>query len=227
MISEKLQALHRRINDAAARTGRDPKEVRLLAVSKTVGPEAVLEAARAGHRAFGENKVQEAVEKIEALRTHGLEWHFIGHLQKNKVKYIPGRFALVHSIDSLDLAERLARTCREQGVVTPVLIQVNVSGEDSKFGIPPGDLEPLLDRARALDGIDPVGLMTLPPFDPDPEKARPHFARLRELRDRLGGQPGLSLPHLSMGMSHDFEVAVEEGATWIRVGTLLFGPRPD
>ncbi len=225
MLSQNLNIIQERIQSAARRAGRDPVDVRLLAVSKTFGPESVREALVAGQYAFGENKVQEALDKIESLRDADIEWHFIGHLQKNKVKYIPGRFALVHSVDSLALAQKLDTESLHLGTVTPVLIQVNVSGEASKFGVAPEGVSELLTGIRACRGITVEGLMTLPPFDPDPEKARPYFRQLRELRDRVNGELGLELKHLSMGMSHDFEVAVEEGATWVRVGTALFGTR--
>ena len=225
MFADNLKTIQERIDAALLRAGRKPGDARLLAVSKTFGPEAVAEALQAGQNAFGENKVQEALDKIERVPDDRIEWHFIGHLQKNKVKYIPGRFALVHSIDSLSLALKLDAECVKHGSVTPVLIQVNVSGEASKFGAAPESVGETLKGVRDCRGIRVEGLMTLPPFDPDAEKARPHFKRLRELRDTLNAELGLDLKHLSMGMSHDFEVAVEEGATWVRVGTALFGAR--
>ena len=225
MFADNLKTIQERIDAALLRAGRKPGDARLLAVSKTFGPEAVAEALQAGQNAFGENKVQEALDKIERVPDDRIEWHFIGHLQKNKVKYIPGRFALVHSIASLSLALKLDAECVKHGSVIPVLIQVNVSGEASKFGAAPESVGEILQGVRDCRGIRVEGLMTLPPFDPDAEKARPHFKRLRELRDTLNAELGLDLKHLSMGMSHDFEVAVEEGATWVRVGTALFGAR--
>lgn len=225
MFADNLKIIQDRISNAALRAGRSPDDVRLLAVSKTFGAGVVQEALNAGQWAFGENKIQEALDKISNVGGDQAEWHFIGHLQKNKVKYIPGRFAMVHSIDSQALAEKLDAENLKHGTVTPVLIQVNVSGEASKFGAAPESVEEILEGLRESRGIRIEGLMTMPPYDPDPEKARPHFRNLRELRDRLCGQTGLELKHLSMGMSHDFEVAIEEGATWIRVGTALFGGR--
>lgn len=225
MFADNLKIIQDRISNAALRAGRSPDDVRLLAVSKTFGAGVVQEALNAGQWAFGENKIQEALDKISNVGGDQAEWHFIGHLQKNKVKYIPGRFAMVHSIDSQALAEKLDAENLKHGTVTPVLIQVNVSGEASKFGAAPESVEKILEELRECRGIRIEGLMTMPPYDPDPEKARPHFRSLRELRDSLHGQTGLEMKHLSMGMSHDFEVAVEEGATWVRVGTALFGDR--
>ncbi|MDH5458925.1 MAG: YggS family pyridoxal phosphate-dependent enzyme, partial [Nitrospinota bacterium] len=176
---------------------------------------------------LGENKVQEARDKIEALGTESYHWHFIGHLQRNKVKYIPGLFELIHSVDNSELAEDIHRYSLKHDLVTPVLIQVNVSGELSKSGVPPSKLEELLDMLISLNGISVRGLMTIPPFDPDPEKSRKHFAALRKLRDRMKkvNIENIVMDELSMGMSNDFEVAIEEGATWVRVGSAIFGDR--
>ena len=226
-FAENLNGVQQRIRDAAQRAGRDSGAVRLVAVTKQVPVERIREAQEAGWNVFGENKIQEARTKIETLGTQTLRWHFIGHLQKNKVKYIPGLYVRVHSVDSLDLAQRLHRHSINDGVVTPVLVQVNISGEESKSGVDPEKLESLLAGAAGLQGIVVKGLMTIPPYDPDPERSRPFFAQLRELRDRMDakGLKGIALDELSMGMSDDFEVAVEEGATWVRVGTALFGAR--
>lgn len=226
-FSKNLNEVQRRIREAAQRAGRDPDTIRLVAVSKQVPLARIQEACAAGWNVFGENKVQEATNKIESLGSENVHWHFIGHLQKNKVKYIPGLFERVHSVDSLELAQRLHQSSLEHGLVTPVLIQVNVSGEESKSGVPPDELESLLACAVSLPGIAVKGLMTIPPYDVDVEKSRPFFTQLRELRDRmeLKGFDGVSLDELSMGMSGDFEIAVEEGATWVRVGTALFGDR--
>ncbi|MGP0566586.1 MULTISPECIES: YggS family pyridoxal phosphate-dependent enzyme [unclassified Nitrospina] len=226
-LDENIAVVRQRICEAALRAGRDPESVRLVAVSKTVPMERIRAARQAGADVFGENKVQEAMEKIETLGSKDFHWHFIGHLQKNKVKYVVGHFDLVHSVDSTALADKLDTESQKQGVVTNVLIQVNVSGEASKFGIDPGNLEDLLRRAGALSGIAVKGLMTIPPYTPDAEEVRKHFASLRTLRDRMRECkfPGISLEELSMGMSHDYEIAVEEGATWVRVGTALFGER--
>jgi len=226
VIADNLAAVRRRMDEAARRAGRDPAGVRLVTVSKTVPVEGIAEAALAGVRLFGENRVQEAVEKIDALAGKGLSWHFIGHLQKNKVKYVIGRFELIHSVDGVVLAERISSLSRERQVVTPILIQVNVSGEAAKSGVAPGDLGKVLEAAAGFPGVRVEGLMTIPPYDPDPEASRPWFRRLRELAREFDGVGGVSLGELSMGMSGDFEVAIEEGATLIRVGTAIFGERP-
>lgn len=226
-IARRLAEIQGRIAAAAHRVGRDPAEVRLVAVSKTVGLEALREAVAAGQRLFGENYLQEAQRKMAALGPE-VEWHFVGHLQSNKVKGAVGRFALIHSLDRLSLAEALEKAAARLGVVRDVLVQVNLAGEASKSGVAPEAAADLLRELKRCPHLRVRGLMTLPPFFPDPEAVRPYFRALRELRDRLAAQ-GLSdtgLPELSMGMSSDFEVAVEEGATLIRVGTALFGPRP-
>jgi len=227
-IKDNLTSVRERIRQAALKAGRDPESVHLIAVTKTVPPARIQEAHGAGWNVFGENKVQEALEKIEHLGTEGFRWHFIGHLQKNKVKYVPGLFERIHSVDSLALARRLDQHSRDHGVTTAILIQVNVSGEASKFGLAPEELEALLREMESLSNIAVKGLMTIPPMVPDPEQARPYFVRLRELRDRMREKniPCVSLDELSMGMSNDFEIAVEEGATWVRVGTAIFGKRP-
>ncbi len=227
LIADNLVSIKERMAQAARNSGRDPEEVRLVAVTKTVSVEKIIEAGTVGGCVFGENKVQDAQSKIEILGTDAYHWHFIGHLQRNKVKYIPGLFELIHSVDRSELAGEIHRHSQDHGRVTPVLIQVNVSGEASKSGVAPGDLENLLDRVAHLNGISVRGLMTLPPFDPDPEQSRKHFAALRKLRDRMQAlnMENISLKELSMGMSNDFEVAIEEGATWVRVGTAIFGTR--
>ncbi len=216
-----------RIEEAALKSGRAPESVRLVAVTKTVPVEKIRQAKEAGAVIFGENRVQEALEKIDRLGNDGIHWHFIGHLQKNKVKHVVGRFDLIHSVDSVDLARMIHTKSVEQGRVTPVLIQVNISGEASKSGVAPEALEALLQAASELKGIRVEGLMTIPPFDPDPEKSRSFFSALRQLRDKIAksGIEGISLDELSMGMSHDFTVAIEEGATLVRVGTAIFGER--
>ena len=227
LIADNLASVKQRMASAARKAGRDPQDVRLVAVTKTVSVEKIAEAARVGGCVFGENKVQEASEKIEKLGTESCHWHFIGRLQRNKVKYIPGLFELIHSVDNSELAEDIHHYSLKHDRVTPVLIQVNVSGETSKSGVHPNDLEELLAMVRYLNGISVRGLMTIPPFDPDPEKSRPHFAALRKLRDRMKAVniENIAMDELSMGMSNDFEVAIEEGATWVRVGTAIFGER--
>ena len=211
---------------AARKSGRDPSAVGLVAVTKTV-PSERIEVSGIEGCVLGENKIQEARGKIEALRAQSYHWHFIGHLQRNKVKYIPGLFELIHAVDNPELAEDIHRYSLKEDLVTPVLIQVNVSGEASKSGVPPSDLERLLEMLISLSGISVRGLMTIPPFDPDPENSRKHFAALRKLSDRMRSVniENITMDELSMGMSNDYEVAIEEGATWVRVGTAIFGAR--
>ncbi|HSR87511.1 MAG TPA: YggS family pyridoxal phosphate-dependent enzyme, partial [Pontiella sp.] len=191
------------------------------AVSKTKPPEAIREGADCGLRLFGENKVQEAQAKIP-LCPSGLEWHLIGHLQSNKAKVAANLFQMIHSVDSLKLLQALDAHAE---TTLPVLLQVNVSGEKSKSGMAPGEVAGAVEAANQMRKIEVHGLMTIPPFSIDPERARVHFAALRELRDRLQAETGTPLPELSMGMSHDLEVAIEEGSTWVRIGTDLFGSR--
>ncbi len=226
MIVENLTAVRERISQAIQKSGREPGSVRLVTVSKQVDIAQIGEAHTAGAVIFGENKIQEAVPKIEQMGSQDIIWHFIGHLQKNKVKFLDECFDLIHSVDSLELAEKIAKQCQSENRVQRVLLQVNVSGETEKFGMEPGELEKQMDDFSRLQGIMVEGLMTIPPFHPDPENSRKHFSRLRELREQCEKQNGVSLHELSMGMSHDFEVAVEEGATLVRVGTAIFGPRP-
>jgi len=227
LIADNLATVKERMAEAARKSGREPDAVRLVAVSKTVPIERIVEASEMDGCVFGENKVQEARDKIESLGTEAYHWHFIGHLQRNKVKYIPGLFELIHSVDNSELAEEIHQHSLKHDLVTPVLIQVNVSGESSKSGVLPSKLEELLDMLISLNGISVRGLMTIPPFDPDPEKSRKHFAALRNLRDRMRkvNIENIVMDELSMGMSNDFEVAIEEGATWVRVGTAIFGDR--
>ncbi len=228
-FQERLDAVRARIERAARRAGRNPGAVRLVAASKTVSVERLVEAMACGCRIFGENRVQEALAKIEALKEgSGVEWHLIGPLQPNKVKHAVGRFTLLHAVDRLDVAERLDRAARERGITQAVLLEVNVSGETTKHGFSPDDLVGAVERMGTLPGLRVLGLMTMPPPADTPEEARPHFRRLRELAERVEalGRPGVSMKELSMGMSGDFEVAIEEGATMVRVGTALFGPRP-
>ncbi len=209
---------------ACARAGRTADSVRLIAVSKTHGPDAVAALAACGQRVFGENKVQEARAKIP-LAPSGLLWHLIGHLQSNKAFAAVELFDVIHSVDSIKLLQVLNRAGDELGRTVRVLLEVNVSGESSKFGLKPEEVPPALEAANALPRLDVLGLMTMAPLAPEAEKARPFFRRLRTLRDQWSAATGTPLPELSMGMSHDFEVAIEEGATWIRVGTALFGTR--
>jgi pyridoxal phosphate enzyme (YggS family) len=220
-FDQRLEAVERRIAAACEKAGRPRQTVRLLAVSKTKPPEAVREAADCGLRLFGENKVQEAQAKIP-LCPSGLEWHLIGHLQSNKAKLAANLFQMIHSVDSLKLLEGLEVHAAK---TLPVLLQVNVSGEASKSGMKPDEVAGVIEAANNMAKCEVHGLMTIPPFTPDAEKARIHFRALRELRDRLQDETGTPLPELSMGMSHDLEVAIEEGSTWVRIGTDLFGAR--
>ena len=228
MIPGNLTQVKRRIIEAAKRVGRDSSDVRLLAVSKEQNDVTVAEGVHAGMTLFGENKIQEARSKIEVLGRDGLEWHFIGRLQKNKVKFIFDLFDLVHSVDSLALAEAIHKKAQTLGSCMPILLQVNVSGEKSKLGMDPLIVPKEIHRLAKLEGVKVRGLMTIPPYNRNPENSRPYYVCLRELRDTCSnlGIPGVQLDELSMGMSNDYEVAVEEGATLVRVGTGLFGPRP-
>jgi len=227
LIPGNLTQVKRRIIEAAKRVGRDSSDVRLLAVSKEQNDVTVAEGVHAGMTLFGENKIQEARSKIEVLGRDGLEWHFIGRLQKNKVKFIFDLFDLVHSVDSLALAEAIHKKAQTLGSCMPILLQVNVSGEKSKLGMDPLIVPKEIHRLAKLEGVKVRGLMTIPPYNRNPENSRPYYVCLRELRDTCSnlGIPGVQLDELSMGMSNDYEIAVEEGATLVRVGTGLFGPR--
>ena len=220
-----LEDVRRRIASACSRAGRDPGSVALVAVSKTFPADRVGELLACGHDLFGENRVQEALEKIPRVGP-GARWHLVGHLQSNKARHAVGTFELIHSVDGLDLARELSRRAAARGTVQPVLVQVNLSREATKSGAGEDAALPLLEAAAALPGLEVRGLMTIPPPVEDPEASRPWFALLRDLRDRVEAHLGLELPELSMGMSDDFEVAVEEGATIVRIGRALFGERP-
>ncbi|MET0554518.1 MAG: YggS family pyridoxal phosphate-dependent enzyme [Vicinamibacteria bacterium] len=228
MIAGRLQAVRERIATACARVSRDPATVRLIGVSKTQPASAVREAFAAGLRDFGENRVQEAEAKageLADLRAVGLRFHLIGHLQANKAKKAAALFDSVHSVDEAGLAARLARAAEDEGRVLPVLVQVDLAGEETKFGLAENHLLSTLETLRGLAALRVEGLMVLPPYADDPESARPYFRQLRDLRDRASAFGLLAEGELSMGMSHDFEVAIEEGATMVRVGTALFGAR--
>ena len=223
-ISANLQAVRARIAAAAELAGRAVEDIRLLAVSKTFPPERLREAAEAGQRAFGENYVQEGLAKIGALGDLGLEWHFIGPLQSNKTRPVAEHFAWVHGIDRLKIAERLAEARGAERPALQVCIQVNVSGEASKSGVSPGDTAALAHGLAALPNLRLRGLMAIPEPTDDMALARQRFAALRALRDALNRE-GLALDTLSMGMSHDLEAAILEGATIVRVGSAIFGER--
>ena len=208
------------IAEATLRSGRDPGAVKLIAVTKTVGIEMVRRAAALGIEDFGENRVQDAAGKVAVMP--GLRWHFIGHLQSNKVKDVLPAYVLIHSLDRLSLAEALQDRAKKVGSPAAVLIQVNVSGEQSKFGLAPGELPSFLEKISVFDQVWVKGLMTMAPYLEDPEETRSYFRQLRLLRD-ANQKEGLALPELSMGMTNDFMVAVEEGATMVRIGSALFG----
>jgi pyridoxal phosphate enzyme (YggS family) len=224
-VKDRVEDVLERIARAAARSGRAPEAVRLVAVSKTQPVLRVAEAYEAGLRVFGENYVQEAEEKVRAFPD--AEWHFIGKLQGNKVKRAVSLFGWIQAVDSSRLLADVSRRCAEAGKTLPVLIEVNLAGEGSKAGVSPGELPSLLASAANLPGIRIRGLMAIPPATEDPGESRPAFARLRELLDRYGSLGGAAgkMTELSMGMSNDFEVAIEEGATMVRVGTAVFGSR--
>jgi pyridoxal phosphate enzyme (YggS family) len=223
-ISERLDKVRKRINAACEKSGRNAGEVRILAASKSQPPEQIIEAARCGLEVFGENRVQEAGQKIP-LCPSNLEWHMIGHLQTNKARDAVRMFQMIHSVDSQKLLTVIDTAVGQTGRVMPVCIEVNVSGEGSKFGLPPESVAGLLTYANSLKHVEIIGLMSIPPLAEDPELSRPFFRKLRLLRDQLRGRTGFALNELSIGMSHDFEIAIEEGATWIRLGTIIFGER--
>ena len=223
-FADNLAVIQQQIHAACARAGRDASSVRLLAVSKACPAEAIAEAVSAGQIFFGENKVQEAKAKIP-LCPGKARWHFIGHLQSNKARDAVELFEMIQGVDSLSLAREISKRCEQAAKQMPVLLEVNVAGESSKFGYPPERLLAELKGLNSLPRITIQGLMTIPPFATNPEKSRPHFRRLRELKTQCEEILGASLPHLSMGMSGDFEMAIEEGSTIVRVGTALFGPR--
>ena len=223
-FADNYAAIQQRIQAACDRAGRDVQSVMLLAVSKTHPAEAIGEAVRCGQVFFGENKVQEAKAKIPSSPGRA-RWHFIGHLQSNKVRDAVELFEMIQSVDGLGLAHEISKRCEQASKEMPVLLEVNVAGESSKFGYNPDRLLAELKQLNSLPRIAVQGLMAIPPFSTDLEKSRPHFRRLREIKSRCEEVLGAPLPHLSMGMSGDFEIAIEEGATIVRIGTALFGPR--
>jgi PLP dependent protein len=229
-VSENIKRIRKRMENAALRAGRNPEEITLMAVSKTFPPEKVREAHAAGLRNFGENRVQEFAAKFEAVRDLiEAEWHLIGHLQSNKANKAAELFSAIDSVDSVKLAEKLNTAAEKLGKKLNLLIEVNVGGEEAKSGIEPdsGELEALLSAAPRLNCLRIHGLMTIPPYTEDPEGARRYFRQLCELRERISARqlPAITMDTLSMGMSHDFEVAIEEGSTCVRVGTGIFGDR--
>ena len=224
-LAANLSAVQERIKNSCARVHRDPSSVTLMAVTKGQPPEVVSEAARLGLSLFGENKVQEARAKIPLCPSR-LRWHMIGHLQSNKSRLAVELFEVIQSVDSLELAQDLNQRAEQASKSLPILLEVNIAGEASKFGYPPERVVPDLQQINALPRLQIQGLMCVPPWSPDSEKARPMFRRLRELKEECEQSLGAPLPQLSMGMTGDFEVAIEEGSTLVRIGTALFGPRP-
>ncbi|MCX8069226.1 MAG: YggS family pyridoxal phosphate-dependent enzyme [Thermodesulfovibrionales bacterium] len=232
MISKTLSSLYKKIYRGAAKSDRNPDEIILIAVSKGFPIEAIREAADCGIRNFGENRIQEAISKIEHFQRfenvdgfNNVKWHFIGHLQSNKAKQAVKFFDYIHSVDSVDLIVTIDKEAFKIDKVQSLLLQVKLSDEVTKYGISVHNLNELVETALSLKNISLQGLMTIPPFFANPEQSRPYFKRLREIRDEIERQYQISLPHLSMGMSNDFEIAIEEGSTMIRVGTAIFGER--
>jgi PLP dependent protein len=225
-VRENIARIRERIAAAALRAGRNPKNIRLMAVTKTVSDERILAAIEAGIDILGENYVQEAKRKIE-LMGKSVEWHLIGHLQTNKAKYAVRLFDMIHSVNRLSLAEEINRRAAAAGKLCRVLIEVNLGGEDSKSGAPPEEAPALIRSVAAMPNLSIQGLMTMAPWYDDPERARPCFAGLRALRDRIAAEniPTVTMRELSMGMTDDFEMAVEEGATIVRIGRAIFGER--
>ena len=223
-IAENLERVREQIAQAAARAGRVAEEIELVAITKTHPAEKVREAIEAGQTLFGESRVQEARAKIPELPSN-LRWHFVGHLQKNKIRHALPLFEMIHSVDSLDVAQDINRIAGEQGMHPRVLLEVNVAGEGSKFGFSPDKLRDQMEEFLALPRLSILGLMTIPPLAEEAEASRKYFVQLRELRDRLQTKFHVDLAQLSMGMTEDFAVAVEEGATRVRVGTAIFGER--
>lgn len=232
-LAANVEKVRQEVAAAAVRAGRRPEDVSLVGVTKTLPAKTVALAASLGLRDFGENKAQEFRDKYAALQgsqegaTTGIRWHFIGHLQANKVKYLIGKVTLIHSVDSLELLQEIDRLGRKAGVAVPVLLQLNISGEVTKSGMTESDLPRVLRGVPGLPFVRVEGLMTIAPAAADPEEARPVFRRLATVARELAGEKlaGVTMRHLSMGMSGDFTVAVEEGATLVRVGTAIFGPR--
>ncbi len=223
-IAQNLMRVREQIAQAAAKAGSVADEVALVAITKTHPADKVREAIEAGHNLFGESRVQEARAKIPELPSN-LRWHFVGHLQKNKIRHALPLFEMIHSVDSLGLAQEINRIAEEEGMHPRVLLEVNVAGEGSKFGFSPEKLRDQMEALLALPRLSILGLMTIPPLAEEAEASRKYFVRLRELRDRLQTDFRVDLAQLSMGMTQDFSVAVEEGATLVRVGTAIFGER--
>jgi len=224
-IKENIEAIKEQISNAAKRAGRNPEEITLLAASKTRTPEEIREAFNCGIKVFGENRVQEAREKIPLLSDLPIIWHMIGHLQTNKAKYAVKMFDLIHSVDSKNLIDELDKRAKKEGKVQKVLIEVKLSPEETKHGCKENETPFLVEKILEKENLKLLGFMTIPPYVENSEKTRPYFAKLREIKETMEKKFGKTFPHLSMGMTHDFEVAIEEGATIVRIGTAIFGPR--
>ena len=228
-IADHVAVIRTRIHAAAIRTGRDPNTVRLIAATKTVPVAPIQAAVDAGITHLGESRLQEALPKLDALAARtDVAWHFIGQLQRRKVKAVIGRFQLIHSVDSLELAHEIDRRAEEKGLCQSVLLEVNVGEESTKTGFSASELAKVLERLAALPNLAIKGLMAIPPPSEAPEAARPYFRAVRDLADSLkrSAHHRIRMDELSMGMSHDFEIAIEEGATYVRIGTAIFGERP-
>ena len=222
MICHKIQEIEQRLARACERAGRKREEVLLLGASKYANAEKIREAYQCGVRAFGESRAQDFLKKFEELKGLPIDWHFIGSLQTNKVKYIIDKVSMIHSLDRQSLAEEIQKRAERLGKVQDVLIEVNVGKEETKGGVYEEDLEKLFEYCLSLKNLRVLGLMAIPPYKENPEEVRPYFVKLRKLKERLEGLYKLKLPHISMGMSEDFEVAVEEGATIVRIGSAIF-----
>lgn len=223
-IKDNIENVRNRIYNACKRAGRDVEDIKLIAVSKTVGPESINEAVSCGIKSLGENKVQEIVDKFDKV-SNGVEWHMIGHLQTNKVKYIIDKVSMIHSVDSIRLLKEIDRRAETAGRIMDVLIEVNIGCEESKYGVYPDDLIKFLNDAVIYKNVNISGLMTVAPAMDNPEDVRPYFKSMKELFDHASALGIYNMKYLSMGMTADFEPAIEEGANIIRVGTGIFGPR--
>lgn len=226
-LANRISDIRNRMQQAAISCGRNPSDIRLVAVSKTKPVEMLEAAIAAGATDLGENYIQEAREKIDIIGVQAATWHFIGHLQSNKARHAVNRFDLIHSVDSVKLAAAIDREAEKIGKIQPILLQVNTGNETAKFGVSPQDVAQLAQAVSGLPHVRVKGLMAIPPYDAEPDRVRPHFRALRRLRDAIASLhlPGCDPTELSMGMTGDFEVAIEEGATLIRVGTAIFGVR--
>ena len=226
-LKKRLSNVKERIKKAAIDCGRDPDTIRLVAVSKTMPEDIVREAIKAGADILGENYIQEAGDKINALSAYPVSWHFIGHLQSNKAKYAVKLFDMIHTVDSLKLAKELNKQAKKINKIQKILIQVNISMESTKSGVHEEDAQKLIKEISLFENLSIKGLMTMPPFFNNPEKVRPYFSALRNLRDKIRNEAikNINMQELSMGMTGDFEVAIKEGATLVRIGTAIFGER--